>query len=105
MSKQSRARAKRHHKKVGTGAAAPTIIRRVQRMNDANKYSTTQTMLDELHKELCKKQSTWGADILNLFYCELWSELAKEISTQRKSKSKEKTLQLIFDIKICKAIM
>ena len=105
MSKQSRARAKRHHKKVGTGAAAPTIIRRVQRMSDTNRYITVQKMLDELHRELCKKQSTWGSETINLFYCELWNELASEISTQRQSKSKERTLQLIVDIKVCKSIL
>ena len=105
MSKQSRARAKRHKKKVGTGAAAPAIMVRVKRMSDNNRYSMVQHLLDELHQELCKKQSTWGTNIINLFYCELWSELANEINSKRQSKSKEKTLQLIVDIKICKSIM
>lgn len=102
MSKQSRAKARRHKKKVGTGAAAPTMTYVVRYMSEKEKYHMINSLLNELHHELCKKQTTWGASLINLFYCELWSELAREIESQRKSKSKERTLQLIVDIKVYK---
>lgn len=107
MSKQSRARARRHNnkKKVGTEAMAPTMIVRVQRMSDSNRYSLMQELLDSLHAELCKKQSTWGTDTMNMFYCELWTELMKQVEMQRKSQAKARTMQLILDIKICKSIL
>ena len=106
MSKQSRARAKRHNhkKKVGTSAMAPTLAMRMARMSEPHRYEIGSELLDSLHRELCKKQETWGMEAINLFYCELWSELMKEISKQRKSKSKEKTIQLIIDIKVSKGI-
>lgn len=105
MSKQSRARAKRHNKKkVGTGAMAPTLAMRMARMSEPHRYEVSSDLLDSLHRELCKKQATWGMEALNLFYCELWSELTKEIARQRKSKSKERTLKLIIDIKVSKGI-
>lgn len=106
MSKQSRARAKRHNhkKKVGTGAMAPTLAMRMARMSEPHRYEVRSELLDSLHRELCKKQATWGMEAINLFYCELWSELMKEVSKQRKSKSKERTIQLIIDIKVSKGI-
>lgn len=105
MSKQSRARAKRHNKKkVGTGAMAPTFAMRMARMSEPHRYDAMSDLLDSLHRELCKKQATWGMTPISLFYCELWSELVKEIERQRKSKSKERTLKLIIDIKVSKGI-
>jgi len=105
MSKQSRARAKRHNKKkVGTGAMAPTLAMRMARMSEPHRYDAMNNLLDSLHKELCKKQATWGMEAINLFYCELWSELMSEIKRQRKSKSKERTIKLIIDIKVGKGI-
>ena len=99
MSKQSRARAKRHHhkKKVGTGAMAPVMVRR---FSESTRYELLNDMLDTLHQELYKKRMTWGTDVLGLFYCELWSELMAIVKKQRKSPSKERTLKLIVDIKV-----
>lgn len=99
MSKQSRARAKRHNhkKKVGTSAMAPVMVRR---MSESTRYNILNDMLDSLHEELYKKRMTWGIDAINLFYCELWSELMSIVEKQRKSASKERTLNLIVDIKV-----
>jgi hypothetical protein len=82
---------------------AQPITIRVQHMSDYNRYAVVQELLDSLHAELCKKQSTWGTDIIHMFYCELWSELMKQVEMQRKSKAKAKTMQLILDIKIIKS--
>lgn len=100
MSKQSRAKSRRHKKKVGTGAVAPVKVMAVRRMSEYSKYTMLNSLLDDLHRELYKKQNTWGASLINLFYCELWSELTREIEKQRKSKSKENVLNMIVDIKM-----
>jgi hypothetical protein len=106
MSKQSRAKSKRHNhkKKVGTGAAAPTRVVRLRAMNDGNRYYAVQGMLDDLHSELWKKRNTWGMEIINLLYCEMWSEMEHIIAVQRKSESKERVLKLIVDIKVSQNI-
>jgi hypothetical protein len=96
MSKQSKARAKRHHKpQAQRGTEA-----RIARMPEAARYKTRNTLLDELHKELYSKRETWGANLINLLYCELWSELNEEVSKQRKSPCRERVLNIIVDIKI-----
>lgn len=104
MSKKSRAKSKRHNhkRKVGTGAAAPTMIVRLKSMNEGNRYSTVQGMLDDLHSELWKKRNTWGMESISLLYCEMWSEIERIVAVQRKSESKERVLKLIVDIKIAK---
>ena len=94
MSKQSRARARRHKKK-GTGMMAPTII-----ITPTMQYNIMGNNLDELHRELLKKKDSWGMHLIDLFYCELWSELTECVSSQRKSKSKERVLNMILDVKI-----
>lgn len=94
MSKQSRARSRRHKNKKGTGMAAPIII------TPAMKYELLSTNLDALHHELFKKKDSWGIDLIDLFYCELWHELEERVEAQRKSPSKERVLNMVLEIKV-----
>ena len=100
MSKQSRAKARRHHnkKKVGTGATM-TFEQSLKLMPENERYFLETAMLDEIHKELCKKQQSWGATPLSLFFCALWTDLEGVIMAQRNSKCKRRLLELINCIK------
>jgi hypothetical protein len=98
MSKQSRAKSrarKNHKKKVGTGTAATAIVN----MPENKRYRLKHDILDSLHRELVKKIPTWGADMLNLFYCELWTDLEAAVSNQRKSQCKDRVIDMIHHIR------
>ena len=99
MSKQSKAKSKRHHK-PHTVHGTEAKVKVIARMPEAKRYVTRNTLLDELHKELYNKRETWGTELISLFYCELWSELDNEVSKQRKSPCKERVHNMIVDIKI-----
>ena len=98
MSKQSRKKARRHHK-TPTGAKAPTFADTIKHMSEATRYITKTRMLNELHDILYSRKSSWGMDLINTFYCEMWWTLEAEISEKRSSKAKTRALQLVADIK------
>ena len=100
MSKQSRAKSRRHHnkKKVGTGATM-TFEQSIKLMPENERYFLKTAMLDEIHRELCKKQHSWGSEPLNIFFCELWTDLEQVVMAHRNSKGKMRLLELINCIK------
>lgn len=98
MSKQSRAKSRRHKK--ATGAKAPTFAETVNRMDEATKYYVKSKMKDELHDILCARQKTRGNEPLNLFYCERWWTLAEEVLGKRSSKSRARALEILNDLKV-----
>lgn len=97
MSKQSRLRARRHNKSKKSTNTAATLT--FAQLSEATQFELLHRSLDALHAELYKKQSTWGTDILSLFYCELWSELLQRLEAQRKSQSKERAINMVVNIK------
>jgi hypothetical protein len=98
MSKQSRAKSRRHKK--ATAKKAPTFAEVVARMDEATKYYVKSKMKDELHDILCARQKYWGNKPLELFYCECWWQLTEEVMTKRSSKSRTRALEILTDIKV-----
>ena len=98
MSKQSRAKSRRHKKP--TGKKAPTFAETVSRMDEATKYYVKSKMKDELHDILCARQKFWGSECLSLFYCERWWSLTEEVMTKRSSKSRTRALEILNDLKV-----
>ena len=97
MSKQSRAKSRRHKKP--TGKKAPTFVEVISSMDEATRYYVLGKMRDELHDILCARQKFWGSNSLNLFFCEQWWQLTELVKEQRESKSKVRALEILSCLK------
>lgn len=93
MSKQSRAKSRRHKK--GTGAVA-TFEQSIRYMPEHRVYNKLAEMLNELHKVLCDRRTFKSREFLDLFYLRRWSELEHKIARKQSvSESRERALELI----------
>lgn len=93
MSKQSRAKARRHKKPTG---AVATFERSIRHMPEDRLWKMLQEILDELHTALCDRRTFKAHTFLDMFYCHNWSDLEREIAMKNgTSSNRAKALELI----------
>lgn len=93
MSKQSRAKSRRHKK--GTGAVA-TFEQSIRYMPEARLYKMLSELLNELHKALCDRRTFKDNDFLSLFYLRCWNDLEHKVALKNSaSDNRAKALELI----------
>ncbi len=94
MSKQSRAKSRRHHKKP-TGAVA-TFEQSIRYMPVDRLYKMLSNLFDELHKALCDRRTFSDREYLDMFYCHLWSDLEHKVAIKNSnSTNRMKALDII----------
>lgn len=93
MSKQSRAKSRRHKKPTG---AVATFERSIRYMPEDRLYKMLSDLLDELHKALCDRRTFKSREFLDLFYCHLWSDLEYKVAIKNSgSDNRAKALEII----------
>ena len=93
MSKQSRAKSRRH--KRGTGAVA-TFEQQIRYMPEHRVYNKLADLLNELHKVLCDRRTFKDSEFLSSFYLREWDNLKKMIENKKSvSDNRDKALELI----------
>ena len=93
MSKQSRAKSRRHKK--GTGAVA-TFEQSIRYMPEDRVYKMLANTLNELHKALCDRRTFKSREFIDLFYLRRWDDLEQKLVRQRSvSDNRERALELI----------
>lgn len=98
MSKQSRARSRRHKK--GTDAAA-VFEKSIRYMPEARLHNMLKETLDELHRALCDRRTFKDREFLDLFYLRYWDELETKIVLKPStSNNRTKALELIPRVRI-----
>lgn len=97
MSKQSRAKSRRHKK--GTNAVA-TFDQTIRYMPDVRVYEMLRRTLNELHKALCDHRTFKSREFLDLFYLRHWNDLESKIAMKSStSTNRAKALELIPKVK------
>lgn len=79
MSKQSRAKSRRHKKPTG---AVATFEHQIRYMPEDRLYKMLSELMDELHKVLCDRRTFKDSEFLSLFYCHSWSDLEFKVATK-----------------------
>ena len=98
MSKQSRAKSRRHKK--GTGAVA-TFEQSIRYMPEDRLYKMLSGMLNELHKALCDRRTFKDNDFLSLFYLRHWNDLEYKVALKKSaSDNRAKALELIPKVRV-----
>ena len=93
MSKQSRAKSRRHKKPTG---AVATFEKSIRYMPEDRMYKMLGETMDELHKALCDRRTFKDREFLDLFYLRRWGELESKIAVKSStSSSRMKALELI----------
>lgn len=93
MSKQSRAKSRRHKK--GTGAT-PTFEQSIRYMPENRLYKMLGELMDELHKALCDHRTFKDRAYLDMFYCHCWNDLEGKVAMKNSgSNNRVKALELI----------
>ena len=93
MSKQSRAKSRRH--KRGTGAVA-TFEKSIRYMPERRAYNKLADLLNELHKILCDRRTFKSPEFISSFYLREWDELERMIASKNSvSENRDKALELI----------
>ena len=93
MSKQSRAKSRRHKKPTG---AVATFEKSIRYMPDNRLYKMLGELLDELHKALCDRRTFKDSEYINLFCLRRWDDLEVKVSIKSStSNNREKALELI----------
>lgn len=93
MSKQSRAKSRRHKKPTG---AVATFEKSIRYMPEDRLYKMLSELLDELHKALCDRRTFKSREFLDMFYCHLWSDLEYKVAIKHSnSDNRVKVLELI----------
>ena len=99
MSKQSRAKSRRHKK--GTGAAAPTFDQFIRYMPEDRLYEMLRNLLNELHKTLCDRRTFKEHYFLSMFYLREWDDLEYKVAIKHStSENRVKALELIPKIRV-----
>ena len=94
MSKQSRAKSRRHHKKP-TGAVA-TFEQQIRYMPEDRLYKMLGDAMNELHKALCDRRTFKSRVFLDLFYLRHWDDLEAMIAMRSStSNNSTKAFELI----------
>ena len=103
MSKQSRAKSRRHKKPTG---AVATFERSIRYMPEHKLYDMKYEMLNTMHKYLCDRRVFKDHEFLELFNSRLWSDLERKVATKRSTSDKiAGVLDLIPKVKILCSIL
>jgi hypothetical protein len=98
MSKQSRAKSRRHHKKP-TGAVA-TFEQQIRYMSEDRLYKMLGEAMNELHKALCDRRTFKDNKFLSMFYLREWDDLEREVALKNSaSDNRTKALEIIPKVK------
>lgn len=98
MSKQSRAKSRRHKKPTG---AVATFERSIRYMPEDRLYKMLGELLNELHKVLCDRRTFKKYDFLSMFYLREWDNLEYEVAIKNSaSGNRVKALELIPKIRV-----
>lgn len=99
MSKQSRAKSRRHKK--GTGAAAPTFEQFIRYIPEPRLYKMLGEVMNDLHKALCDRRTFKDREYLDLFYLRRWDELEGKVALKSSnSNNRTKALELIPKVRV-----
>ena len=98
MSKQSRAKSRRHKK--GTGHA-PTFEQSIRYMPEDRLWRMLDSIKDELHKALCDRRTFKDSGYLSLFADHRWVDLEHKVAMKNSnSTSRMKALDLIPKVRV-----
>lgn len=98
MSKQSRARSRRHKKPTG---AVATFERSIRYMPEDRLYKMLGELLNELHKALCDRRTFKEHSFLSMFYLREWDDLEYKVAIKNSaSDNRAKALELIPKIRV-----
>lgn len=93
MSKQSRAKSRRHKKPTG---AVATFERSIRYMPEDRLYRMLSEILDDIHKSLCDRRTFKDRKFLDLFYLRHWNNLEREVAMKNSNSDKcARILELI----------
>ena len=98
MSKQSRAKSRRHKKPTG---AVATFERSIRYMPEDRLYKMLGELLNDLHKALCDRRTFKEHNFLSMFYLREWDDLEYEVAIKKSaSDNRAKALGLIPKIRV-----
>ena len=98
MSKQSRAKSRRHKKPTG---AVATFERSIRYMPEDRLYKMLGELLNDLHKALCDRRTFKEHNFLSMFYLREWDDLEYEVAIKKSaSDNRAKALELIPKIRV-----
>ena len=98
MSKQSRAKSRRHKKPTG---AVATFEHQIRYMPEDRLYKMLGNLMNELHKALCDRRTFKDNEFLSLFYLRFWNDLERKIALKNSaSDNRTKALELIPKIRV-----
>ena len=98
MSKQSRAKSRRHKKPTG---AVATFEKSIRYMPEDRLYKMLSELLNELHKALCDRRTFKDNEFLSLFYLRYWNDLESKIALKHSaSDNRAKALELIPKVRV-----
>lgn len=98
MSKQSRAKSRRHKKPTG---AVATFEQSIRYMPEDRLYKMLGNLLNELHKALCDRRTFKEHDFLSMFYLREWDDLEYKVAIKNSaSDNRVKALELIPKIRV-----
>ena len=98
MSKQSRAKSRRHKKPTG---AVATFEKSIRYMPEDRLYKMLSELLNELHKALCDRRTFKSRQYLDLFYLRHWNDLEYEVAMKNSnSDNRAKALELIPKVRM-----
>ena len=79
MSKQSRAKSRRHKKPTG---AVATFERSIRYMPEHKLYDMKYEIMNSLHKALCDRRTFRNPEFLELFNSRMWNDLEFKVATK-----------------------
>ena len=98
MSKQSRAKSRRHKKPTG---AVATFEQSIRYMPDDRLYKMLGELMNELHKALCDRRTFKNRKFLDLFYLRHWNDLEYEVAMKNSnSNNRAIALELIPKVRV-----
>ena len=98
MSKQSRAKSRRHKKPTG---AVATFEKSIRYMPEPRLYKMLAELLNELHKALCDRRTFKDRKFLDLFYLRYWNDLECEVACKNSNnENRVKALELIPKVRV-----
>ena len=98
MSKQSRAKSRRHKKPTG---AVATFEKSIRYIPEPRLYKMLGEVMNELHKALCDRRTFKDRKFLDLFYLRHWDDLEYAVALKNSnSDNRAKALELIPKVRV-----
>ena len=98
MSKQSRAKSRRHKKPTGTVA---TFEHSIRYMPEKRLYKMLGEIMNDLHKALCDRRTFKDREYLDLFYLRRWDDLEDKVAVKSStSNNRAIALELIPKVRV-----